>query len=61
MRRIAVAGAANVVVEAVLRALPRRVRGGCGRGEHFSAFVYVWVTERGLDNCLGERESRSLA
>ncbi len=35
LRRLAVAGAANVVVEAVLRALPRRVRGGCGRGGHF--------------------------
>ncbi|CAH0377542.1 unnamed protein product [Pelagomonas calceolata] len=35
LRRLAVAGAPNVVVEAVLRARPRRGRGGRGRGGHF--------------------------
>ena len=36
LRRLAVAaGAPDVVVEAVLRARPRRVRGGSGRGGHF--------------------------
>ena len=41
-RLLAVAGAPNVVVEAVLRARPRRVRGGCGRGGHFLGVGGSW-------------------
>ena len=42
LRRVAVASAPDVVVEAVLRALPRRARGGLGRGGHFLGICGSW-------------------
>ena len=41
LRRV-VAGASDIVVEAVLRARPRRVRGGCGRVGHFLGVFGSW-------------------
>ena len=48
LRRVA-AGAANVVVEAVLRARPRRVRGGCGRRGHNLGVCGSWSLKVCLD------------
>ena len=42
LRWLAVAGAPDVVVEAVLRARPRRGRGGCGSGGHFLSVFGSW-------------------
>ena len=44
LRRVAVASAADVVVEAVLRARPRCVWGGSGRSGHFSGCLRFLIS-----------------
>ena len=61
LRRLAVAGAANVVVEAVLRARPRRVRGGCGRGGHFLSVCGSWSLKGVLTSWSRYSETLELA